>query len=114
MTGRAFVFDVGNGDGHRLGVVTHRAALGDVRVRDRLGQTFFALGMHNRGGQSGFAMVNVTNRADVDVRFRSLKLLFSHFILLRLCFVLARYVLMEPMIRIELMTSSLPRTCSTN
>jgi len=28
-------------------------------------------------------MVNVTNRADVDVRFRSLKLLFSHFILLR-------------------------------
>jgi hypothetical protein len=29
----------------------------------------------------------VTNRADVDVRFRSLKLLFSHFILLRYCFV---------------------------
>jgi hypothetical protein len=25
-------------------------------------------------------MVNVTNRADIDVRFRSLKLLFSHFI----------------------------------
>ena len=28
-------------------------------------------------------MVNVTDGADVDVRFRSLKLLFSHFILLR-------------------------------
>jgi hypothetical protein len=38
----------------------------------------------NRGGQSGFAMVNVTNRADVDVRFRSLELLFSNIILVRL------------------------------
>jgi hypothetical protein len=42
-----------------------------------------ALGVDNGGGQSGFAVVNVTNRADVDVRFRSLKLLFSHIILLR-------------------------------
>ena len=35
---------------------------------------------------------DVTNRADVDVRFRSLKLLFSHFILLRLCFVLCSLI----------------------
>ncbi len=62
-------------------------ALGDVGVRNRSRETLLALGMDNRCGQSGFTMVNVTNRADVDVRFRSLKLLFSHFILLRLCFV---------------------------
>jgi hypothetical protein len=36
------------------------------------------LRLHDSGSQGGFAMVNVTDSADVDMRFRSLKLLFSH------------------------------------
>jgi hypothetical protein len=47
-----------------------------------VGQALFCLHRDNRGGQGGFAVVNVADGADVDVRFRSLKLLlfFSHFI----------------------------------
>ena len=71
-----------------------------------------------RGGQGGFAVVNVTDGADVDVRFRSLKLFFCHCYLLVFVVCFIRYCstlkYLEPMIRIELMTSSLPRTCSTN
>src|SRR5690606_33418774 len=48
------------------------------RVADRLGQTFTALHFHDSSSQSGLAMVNVTNGADVDVRFGSLKRFFCH------------------------------------
>src|ERR1019366_916357 len=65
-----------------LGLVTDRAALGDVRIGDRRGQPLLGLCLHNCGSQRGLAVVNVSNRADVHVRLRSLKLLFCHCYLL--------------------------------
>ena len=63
-------------------------------------------------------MVNVTNRTNVYVRLFTLELFFCHSIFF--CW-LVRYLLyeqilclMEPMTRIELVTSSLPRMCSTD
>jgi len=58
-------------------------------------------------------VVNVANRADVDVRFVSLELFFCHFkglFGLRL----SPVQMMEPMTGFEPVTSSLPRTCSAN
>ena len=82
----ALVLDVRNGDGYRLGFVAHRAAFGDVGVGDRRRQTLLRLSHDNCGGQSGLAVVNMPDGADVNVRFRSLKLFFSHCCLLRLVF----------------------------
>ena len=70
-----------DGDGDRLGGVAHRAALGDVGVADRLGHALFGLNFDDRGGQGGFAVVNVADGADIDVGFRSLKGFFCHILL---------------------------------
>ena len=63
-----FVLDVRHGDGHGLGFVADRAALGDIGIgleaRQALG------GLHRQDGARGgrLAVIDVTDRADVDVR----------------------------------------------
>ena len=44
------ILDVRNRDGHRLGFVTHRAALGDVGVGNWRRQPFLRLHLDNRSG----------------------------------------------------------------
>jgi hypothetical protein len=46
------VLDVSHGDRDRLGVVTHRTALGDIRVRLKLSHPLGSLDRQNRAGQS--------------------------------------------------------------
>ena len=60
-------------------------------------------------------MIDVTDRTDVHVWFRSYELFLSHdFPTLFFWDGDYGWTLFEPTIRFELMTSSLPRTCSTN
>ncbi len=73
VTTVTLVFNVRNRDGDGLSRVTNGSTLGDIRIGDRRRQTFFGLNFDNRGGQSGLAMVNVADGANVDVGFRSLK-----------------------------------------
>src|SRR5690606_17833083 len=74
-----FVLDVSDGDRHRLRVVTHGTALGDFRVRLELGQSLRGLNSQDRSGQGRFAVVNVADRPDVDVRLGTRKCLLGHF-----------------------------------
>ena len=83
MTLVALILNVRNRDGQGLGLIAHRAAFGDLRVRLGLGQALLCLHHDNRSRQSGFAVVNMSDGADVNVRLRSLELLFSHCYLLR-------------------------------
>ena len=78
MAGGGFVFDVGNRNGDGFGGVAHGAALGDFRIGNGFRHTFDRLHLDDGSGQRGFAVINVANRADVDVRFSSLKRFFCH------------------------------------
>ena len=77
------VLDVRHGDGHGLGRVADRAALGDIGVRLELGQPFGGLGRQDGAGQRGLAVVNVADGAHVDVRFRTLEYFLRHSISLQ-------------------------------
>ena len=81
------VLDVGHGDGHGLGRVADRAALGDVGVRLELGQTLRRLDGQNGAGQRGLAVVDVADRAHIDVGFGSLKYFLGHS-----CFISLRWI----------------------
>ena len=65
-------------DGHDFRGVTHGAALCDVRVGLELRQTFVGLNLQDSRGGSCFAVVDVADCADVDVRFSALECAFSH------------------------------------
>jgi hypothetical protein len=52
----ALVLDVRDGDGHRLGCVTHGAALGDFGVRLGLGLATRGEARQDRGRQGGLAV----------------------------------------------------------
>src|SRR5262249_45970878 len=62
-----FIFDVTRDDSDGLILVTNRAAPGNGLVALELGQPFLRLNGQDGGGQGGFAVVDVPNRADVDV-----------------------------------------------
>jgi hypothetical protein len=118
---RRLVLHVRRRDRHRLRLVADRAALGDVGVRDRLGELLLRLHLHERRRERRLAVVDVTDRADVHVGLRSVEFLLGHrdrLLTLRLVAVGARgrcaCLTAEPTIGIEPTTSSLPRTCSTN
>ena len=68
------VLDVRDGDRHRLGRVADRAALGDVGVRLELGQALGGLHGQNGAGHGRLAVVDVADRADVDVRLGPLEM----------------------------------------
>ena len=72
------VFDVRHGDRDDLGGVTNGAALGDVRVGLDLGETFARLAGEDLGRERRFAVVDVADGADVDVRFLAFECGFSH------------------------------------
>jgi hypothetical protein len=61
------VLDVARDDRDGLGLVTHRAALGDVPITFELGKTFGGLHGEDGGGERCFAVVDVADGADVDV-----------------------------------------------
>jgi len=64
------LFDVENGDGHRLWFHRAPCPLGDVGVRKLgLASPFLLWVCTIRAVKVGFTMVNVTDGADVDVRF---------------------------------------------
>ena len=67
----ALVLDVRDGDGHRLGRVADRAALGDVGVRLGLGLALLGQHRQDRRRQRRLAVVDVPDRAHVDVRLGS-------------------------------------------
>ena len=66
-TGR-LVFDVRNGDRHRLRFVAHRTALGDIGIFLELGQTLVRLRGQQSRRRRRFPVVNVADRPHVDVR----------------------------------------------
>src|SRR6185503_5059472 len=108
------IFNVRHRDGYGLGGVADRSAFGDFCVGNGFGHVLARLDMDNRGSQCGLAVVNMSDGADVDVRFGSLKGFFCHAIPAFVGFRFCLRLKLEPMIRLELMTSSLPRTCSAN
>ena len=59
------VLDVRDGDGHRLGRVADRTALGDIGVRLELRQALGRLHGQNGAGERRLAVVDVTDGADV-------------------------------------------------
>jgi hypothetical protein len=69
---------VADGDRHRLGLVANDAALGDVRVLDLFRQALLRLNLHERRGQGRLAVIDVTDRPNVDVRLRTNEFLFGH------------------------------------
>ena len=160
---RRRVLDVAGRDREDLGRVAaalRLGRLGDFVVRDELRPALVRGHLGQRGGQSGLAVVDVADGANVDVRFGSVEFLFSHVVcppsrcvsalpvtrrrtlpcppysslsrLRRLPAFACRLALrssglpsrssrpssrerrLEPMTRIELVTSSLPRTRSAN
>ena len=108
------VLDVGDGDGDAaltlLGRVVDRvegAVLGLALQRQVLG---------DRRGERRLAVVDVTDRADVDVRLVALELLLGH-VCGRFLFLQWRCVAgqrLEPTLGLEPKTSSLPRKCSAS
>ena len=73
-----FVFDVRDGDRNRFGRVANGAALRDIGVGFNLSETFRRLNRQNSARQRGFTMVDVTDRADVNVRLSSLESFLRH------------------------------------
>src|SRR5437762_1349889 len=109
----ARVLDVRGRDGENLRVIAPSLRLGRLRdlvVRDELRPSFVGRDLRERGSQRRLAVVDVADGADVDVRFAAIEFLFSHSLDPRALLNRA----LEPMTRIELVTSSLPRTRSAN
>jgi hypothetical protein len=71
-----FILHVRRVDGDATGLFFRR--LVDLIILLRLGKALLGEDGGDRGGQRGFAMVNVANRADVDVRLVPLEGLFGH------------------------------------
>ncbi len=131
-----FVFDVGNGNRNDFGIVANRTPLGDIRVFLNRRHTLFREHFRKRAGQCRLSVVDVADRPNVHVRFCSLEFFFCHgtfsssfIVLCPPC--IAEYaistslsnfgkqtgvVILEFQLEtgIEPVTSSLPRTCSTN
>ncbi len=89
------ILDVRRGNRQNLGLVTTSLGfrgLGHLIVADILGKVLGRLNLGDRRRQGGFAMVDVTDGPDIDVRFCSFEFLLSHGIPPRLiipvCFLL--------------------------
>src|SRR6185312_8798484 len=111
VTVLALVFHVSGGNRDPTSLLLGR--LVNLVVRHEL--TAVGLGHHlrQRRRQGRLPVVNVTNRPHVHVRLAALKLLFGHGVQsLKLSGPDSSNL--EPTSGIEPLTSSLPRTCSTN
>ena len=81
----ALIFNVGGGDRQDLGGVAATlglGSLGNLVVGDVVCETLHVLDMRDRSGKSGFAVVDVTDGTDVDVRFGSCERFLCHFLIL--------------------------------
>ena len=81
----ALIFNVGGGDRQNLGSVAAAlglGSLGNLVVGDVVCETLHVLDMRDRSGKSGFAVVDVTDGTDVDVRFGSCERFLCHFLIL--------------------------------
>ena len=72
------ILDVGHGDRDRLRGVAHRPALGDVGIGLNLRHALGILDRQDGASQRGFAVINVADRADIDVRFGPSEYFLSH------------------------------------
>ncbi len=75
------VLNVSNRDRYNLSLVTNRTTLCDVGVALDFSKALAGLNCQDGSGQRSFAVVNVTDRADINVWFRSFEGSFSHFCL---------------------------------
>ena len=110
---RRRVLDVARRDGQNLRLVAaalRLGRLGDFVVGDELRPALVGRHLGERRGQRRLAVVDVPDGADVHVRFAAIEFFFGHVCDPRRL----RISALEPMTRIELVTSSLPRTRSAN
>jgi hypothetical protein len=78
---RRRVLDVAGCDRQNLGRIPpalRLRSLGDLVVRDELCPALVSRDLGQRGSQRRLAMIDVTDGADVDVRFGTIEFLFSH------------------------------------
>jgi len=69
---------VADGDGHGLRLVADRAPLGDVGVALGLGELLLSLHGHQGRGERGLAVVDMADRADIDVRLAPRERILCH------------------------------------
>jgi len=74
----SFVLDVRDGDRDRLRGVADRAALRDISVADDLREVLLRLHLHQGRGERRLAVIDVADRADVDVGLAAVELFFRH------------------------------------
>ena len=72
------ILNVSDRDRDDLGSVADGAAFSDVRVSLYLSEAFAGLDGKDCGRRGGFAVVDVADGANVDVRFRAFECAFSH------------------------------------
>jgi hypothetical protein len=73
-----FILNVRHGDRDGLRFVTHRTALGDFGIRLGNGHAFCTLNSQNGARGGGFAVIDMTDRADVNVRLFADEVFLSH------------------------------------
>ena len=78
MTLVGFVFDVTDGNRHRLCFVADGSAFSDVGITFRNGQIFGRLHSHECSSERGLPVIDVSDRADVDVRLVPRKRVLGH------------------------------------
>jgi hypothetical protein len=107
------VLDVAHGNRDDLRVIANRAALGDIGIRDFLAAIGLGHDLADCCCQRGLAVIDVTDRADVDVGLVTVEFLFGHLVSPCVVSVTAcqsrhavmSWGLLEPRMRIELTTS---------
>ena len=82
---RRAVFDVRDGDGDGLCVVTDGAAFGDVCVADWVRESFEGLNVNDCCGGSGFPVVNVADGADVHMGLLAFECFLGHGVCVLCC-----------------------------
>ena len=81
MAALGFVLNVAGGDSHDLCWIAAAfafAGLGNGVVRDGLAQTFGGLNCGDCRGESCLTVIDVSDRADIDVWFCAIEIFFSH------------------------------------
>src|SRR5690606_42029158 len=78
VTGRGIILNVGSVDGDTTSLLFRRVVDLVVTLGSTAAAEYFGADAAQGCGQSGLAVVNVTDRAHVQVRFAAFELLFSH------------------------------------
>jgi hypothetical protein len=70
------ILDMANGDGNAAGALL--GGVVDLVVGGIFGSALHGQNLGNCGGEGSFAMVDMSNRADVDMRLGALEFLLGH------------------------------------